>query len=131
MTDRHPPNAADDHRPPDQLAGVWRVAKRTADIAVALMFACVFAVFVYKIVLRYVFGDAVAWADEICVILFIWMVFCANAFVIEERRQIRFDLVYRMLSPDGRRVAAIARLLIVGGLFVWALPGVVDYIQFL
>ena len=95
------------------------------------MFACVFAVFMYKIALRYAAGDAVAWADEISVILFIWMVFCANAFVISERRQIRFDLVYRMLPAPGRRAAAIVRLLIVGGLFLWALPGVIDYLQFL
>ena len=130
MADRIPP-MAQDPRDADEPAGAWRVAKQAADLAVSLMFACVFAVFMYKIALRYAAGDAVAWADEISVILFIWMVFCANAFVISERRQIRFDLVYRMLPAPGRRAAAIVRLLIVGGLFLWALPGVIDYLQFL
>ena len=36
-----------------------------------------------------------------------------------------------MLSPPWRRAAAIARLVIIGGLFLWALPGVIDYIAFL
>jgi TRAP-type C4-dicarboxylate transport system permease small subunit len=112
-------------------AGVWPLAKRIGDIAVAAIFAAVFVVFIYKIVMRYAFHDAVVWADEVSVVLFIWLIFCGNAFVIEERRQIRFDLVYRMLPERGRRIASIVQLSLVGGLFLWGLPGVIDYIQFL
>src|SRR5258705_11205477 len=80
---------------------------------------------------RYVAHDAVAWADEVSVLLFVWMIFWANAFVVPDRRQIRFDLVVRLLPPPWQRAAAIARLIIIGGLFFWALPGVIDYIAFL
>src|SRR5258705_9112894 len=80
---------------------------------------------------RYVAHDAVAWADEVSVLLFVWMIFWANAFVVPDRRQIRFDLVVRLLPPPWQRAAAIARLIIIGGLFLWALPGVIDYIAFL
>jgi TRAP-type C4-dicarboxylate transport system permease small subunit len=106
-------------------------AARVAEIAISLMFASVFLVFVYKIIMRYAAGDAVAWADEISVILFIWIIFCANALTVPGRRQITFDLVYRLLSPSARRTSCIARVLIVGGLFLWALPSVIDYILFL
>jgi TRAP-type C4-dicarboxylate transport system permease small subunit len=106
-------------------------ASRIAERAVSLMFAGVFVVFVYKIVMRYALGDAVAWADEVCVILFVWIIFCANAFVVSDRRQITFDLVYRLLSPRARRVSRMVRLIVVGGLFAWALPAVIDYILFL
>jgi TRAP-type C4-dicarboxylate transport system permease small subunit len=112
-------------------AGVWQLAVRGATLVAALMFACVFVAFIYKIVMRYAAGDAVAWADEISVVLFVWIIFWANAFVVEDRRQITFDLVVRLLSPPWRRAAAIARLVIIGGLFLWALPGVIDYIAFL
>jgi TRAP-type C4-dicarboxylate transport system permease small subunit len=107
------------------------IAKRAADIVASLMFACVFVVFVYKIAMRYLAGDAIAWADEISVVLFIWMVFWANAFVVEDRQQIRFDLLYRVLPDGGKRAAAVIRLVLVGGLFAWALPGIVDYVLFL
>ena len=70
------------------------------------MFACVFLVFVYKIAMRYAGGDAVAWADEVSVVLFVWIIFWANAFVVTDRRQITFDLVYRLLSPSARRARA-------------------------
>ena len=113
------------------LATLWRLLKQFADIASSLMFGCVFVVFAYKIVMRYAAGDAVAWADEVSVVLFIWILFWGNAFVIDDHRQIRFDLVYRLLPENGRRMAATVRLLLVGGLFFWAVPSVVDYILFL
>ena len=108
-----------------------RVVALVAERAISAMFASVFLVFVYKIVMRYTAGDAVAWADEVCVILFIWIIFCANAVVVSDRRQITFDLVYRLLSPRARRVSRIVRLIVVGGLFLWAMPAVIDYILFL
>jgi TRAP-type C4-dicarboxylate transport system permease small subunit len=112
-------------------AAAWRLASRLANMASSLMFGCVFVVFAYKIVMRYAAGDAVAWADEVSVVLFVWILFWGNAFVVDEHRQIKFDLVYRLLPERGRRVASMVRLLIIGGLFLWALPSVVDYILFL
>jgi TRAP-type C4-dicarboxylate transport system permease small subunit len=114
-----------------QWARASRIAAGAAECAVSLMFAAVFLVFVYKIVMRYVAGDAVAWADEVCVVLFIWIIFCTNAFVVSDRRQITFDLLYRVLPPAGRRASRMVRLAVVGGLFAWALPAVIDYILFL
>jgi TRAP-type C4-dicarboxylate transport system permease small subunit len=130
---RRDPIAADETRSQDEATPTapWRLAKQAANIVASLMFACVFAVFAYKIVMRYLAGDAVAWADEVSVVLFIWILFWGNAFVVEDRQQIKFDLVYRLLPEWGRRTAAIIRLVIVGGLFLWGLPSVVDYILFL
>jgi TRAP-type C4-dicarboxylate transport system permease small subunit len=113
------------------LAAGWQLVARGATLVAALMFSCVFVIFIYKIVMRYAAGDAVAWADEISVVLFVWIIFWANAFVVEDRRQITFDLVVRLLPPPRRRAAAVAWLVIIGGLFAWALPGVIDYIAFL
>src|SRR5437762_1397165 len=127
---RHDPIVADETRSQDEEtpAAPWRLAKQAANIVSSLMFGCVFAVFAYKIAMRYLAGDAVAWADEVSVVLFVWILFWGNAFVVEDRQQIKFDLVYRLLPESGRRTAAMTRLLIVGGLFLWGLPSVVDYI---
>src|SRR5215813_1858277 len=113
------------------LAAVWQLATRGARLVAALMFACVFMIFIYKIVMRYAAHDAVAWADEVCVVLFVWIIFWANAFVVDDRRQITFDLLYRHLSPRGQRAAAMLRLAIIAGIFLYAAPGAIDYILFL
>jgi TRAP-type C4-dicarboxylate transport system permease small subunit len=97
----------------------------------SLMFVAVFSIFMLKVVLRYAFSIQLAWADEVCAILFVWIIFWANAFLVTDRQQIAFDLAVRVLPPGGRRIAAILRNLIIGGLFATALPGSISYIMFL
>ena len=106
-------------------------ARRLANLVSGTMFAAVFLIFNYKIITRYLEHDEAAWADEVSVILFIWIIFWANAFVVRDREQITFDLAYRPLPDRGKRVMALARLVIVGGIFAAALPGSLDYIAFL
>jgi TRAP-type C4-dicarboxylate transport system permease small subunit len=115
----------------DLLARIGAAIGRGADAVTSLMFIAVFAAFIYKIVMRYAAGDAVAWADEVSVVLFIWIVFLANGFMLDDRRHITFDLIYRHLSERNQRVIAAARSLLVGGIFLCALPASVDYILFL
>ena len=113
------------------LAHAGAVIARLAQVLTNVMFVTVFLAFIYKIAMRYAAGDAVAWAEELTVILFIWIVFLANGLVVEERRQIAFDLIYRNVSTGAQRWIAMARNLLVGGIFVCALPAAVDYILFL
>jgi TRAP-type C4-dicarboxylate transport system permease small subunit len=108
-----------------------RSIARAAEALCVAAFVGVFLVFLWKIVMRYAAGDAVAWADEVTVVLFVWIVFIANGFVVEEHRQIRFDLVYRHVGVRTRRALALLRILLVGGVFAAALPGALDYIAFL
>jgi TRAP-type C4-dicarboxylate transport system permease small subunit len=108
-----------------------RRAARAAEALCAAGFAGVFIVFVYKIAMRYLAHDAVAWADEVSVVLFVWIVFIANGLVVEDRRQIAFDLLYRHVGPVGQRWIGISRSLLIGGILVAALPGSLDYIAFL
>jgi TRAP-type C4-dicarboxylate transport system permease small subunit len=110
----------------------WIARLRGAAATVpSLLFALVFVIFIYKIVTRYLEHDEAAWADEVSVILFIWIIFWANAFVVRDREQITFDLVYHRLSSRWKRAFALARLLLIGGIFAWSLPGSLDYILFL
>ena len=95
------------------------------------MAATVFVVFMVKIVCRYAFSVQLAWADEVCAILFVWIIFWANAFLVSDREQIAFDLVVRALPAAGQRVARVLRLLLVGGLFAASLPASLGYIRFL
>jgi TRAP-type C4-dicarboxylate transport system permease small subunit len=90
-----------------------------------------FGLFVYKLVLRYAFGITVAWADELGVILFIWVIFWTGAFVLSDRDQIVFDLVYKALPAPLQRGVALFRLLLIGGLFAAAAPTIYDYLRFL
>jgi TRAP-type C4-dicarboxylate transport system permease small subunit len=115
----------------DWPARAGRLISHAVETAVVLMFAVVFAAFIYKIVMRYAARDAVAWADEISVVLFVWIVFLANGFVLEDHRQITFDLFHRNLPARGQRTIEVARNLLVCGILIYSLPGAIDYTFFL
>ena len=120
----------DDHGS-EQPTGWGTRARSFANLVCGLMFAAVFLIFNYKIITRYLEHDEAVWADEVSVILFIWIIFWASAFVVRDREQITFDLVYRHVGDRTRRWMALARLVLVGGIFLYALPGSLDYIMFL
>lgn len=101
-----------------------------ANAVCGCLFAAVFFVFCFKIVSRYTGGDA-AWADELTVILFIWLLFLANGLVVFDRQQIVFDLIHRNLTGSTKTAVEIMRVLLVLGIFVAAAPGAIDYIRFL
>ena len=117
--------------PRSRLAAIGAQLWKLADWTACAMFAAVFVIFNYKIVTRYFEHDEAVWADEVLVILFVWIIFWANAFLLRDKQQIVFDLVYRLLPDTTKRYVAIARAALIGGIFAWALPGSLDYIHFL
>jgi TRAP-type C4-dicarboxylate transport system permease small subunit len=123
MSDRAPAQRA--------VIGVGSRLRTLADWTACAMFAAVFLIFNYKIFTRYFEHDEAVWADEVLVILFVWIIFWANAFLVGDKQQISFDLVYRLLPDETKRHVAIARAALIGGIFAWALPGSLDYIRFL
>jgi TRAP-type C4-dicarboxylate transport system permease small subunit len=129
----HPPSHTDLETPLDEgrFGALARHLRTAAQWVSGIMFVLVFLIFNYKIITRYLEHDEAAWTDEVSVILFIWIVFWANAFLVRDKEQITFDLAYRPLSDRWKRIMAIARLLLVGGIFLWALPQSIDYLLFL
>jgi TRAP-type C4-dicarboxylate transport system permease small subunit len=96
----------------------------------AILFAAILVLFAAQIVMR-ALGRPILWSDEVLVLLMIWCGFLTAAFLIEERDDVAFDLVYA-LFPDGlRRWIAAAGTLAVAGIFAAAAPGILDYIAFL
>src|SRR5580698_5057318 len=92
--------------------------RQMAEWIACAMFAAVFIIFNYKIFTRYFEHNEAVWADEMLVILFIWIIFWAQAFVVREHDQISLDIVVRMLPAQGKRIAAILRNLLIGGVFL-------------
>jgi TRAP-type C4-dicarboxylate transport system permease small subunit len=116
---------------PPTAAAVLSWLRMLASWIANIMFALVFLIFNYKIITRYIGHEEAVWADEVSVILFIWIIFWVSAFLVREQEQINFDLLYRWFGDRGKRVVAIIRHLLVGGLVIWSLPGSIDYILFL
>ena len=108
-----------------------RWLKRGADVIGAGLFAALFAVFLVQITARFGFNRPLPWSDELAVVLYVWVILWACAFMVPTREHVAFDLVYQGMGPRTRRGMRIAGALLIGGLAAWALPGSWDYVRFM
>lgn len=95
------------------------------------LFVALFVVFVVQITARFGFNKPLAWTDEVAVILYIWVILWAAAFVVPEREHVAFDLVWNHLGRRARQIMRIAGCLMIGGLALAGLPGTWDYVHFM
>ena len=104
--------------------------RQITDGAAAFMLAALFAVFLVQIAARYLFDVPMGWTVEVCLTLWLWLVFWGGAFCLRPSDHIRFDVLYLSVSrPTQRIFGALAALLIVAAFAVSFLP-TVDYVWF-
>jgi TRAP-type C4-dicarboxylate transport system permease small subunit len=104
---------------------------RRAENVAAAMLAVMFAAFIIQIFFRYVVNFPIGWTQELSVILWLWLVLWGAAFVVREREEIRFDIVYGAVGPRARRVMCIVTAAALVALYAISLPAVVDYVAFM
>ena len=116
---------------PGQRRRIADWLRRRAENVAVLLLAVMFLAFIAQIVFRYVLNLPTGWTSELTVICWLWLILWGAAFVVRERDEIRFDLVYGAVRPGVRRWMAIAGALSLIVLYVWSLPAVWDYVTFM
>jgi len=98
----------------DWLAAAARAA---VVIAVVVMLAALAA----QVVMRYVFGMALSWSEELALLLFTWVVLLMSAIGVREGFHVRMDLLADRLPPLPRRLIelAIQAGVVAAGLFLF------------
>jgi C4-dicarboxylate transporter, DctQ subunit len=95
------------------------------------MLALMFAAFILQIAFRYLVNFPTGWTHELSAILWIWLVLWGAAFVLREREEIRFDLIYGAVGPGARRLMCLVSALALVALYLASLPAVFDYVTFM
>ena len=95
------------------------------------LFLTLFVVFVVQVTARFGFNKPLAWTDELAVILYVWIILWAAAFVVPEREHVVFDLLWNGASQRTRQAMRIVGNLLVGGLALCAIPACWDYVYFM
>jgi TRAP-type C4-dicarboxylate transport system permease small subunit len=113
------------------LPRALRLLATAAEAVSAAAFAAMFLLFLAGIFARYVLNHPLVWSDELIMVIFLWMVFLTEAFVITEREQVTFDGIYDLVGERWRRVIQAAGALVIATMFLIALPTVFDYVRFL
>lgn len=95
------------------------------------MLAAMFATFLLQIFSRYIMQEPFGWTLELCLTLWVWIVFFGNAFIVRDRDHVTFDIFY-LKAPDRLRqiLALISAAAIAIGM-AWSFLPTLDYIQFM
>ena len=112
-----------------QTIGVW--LRRRAENVAAAMLAVMFAAFIIQIVFRYFFNFPTGWTSELTVVLWLWMVLWGSAFVLKDREEIRFDLIYSAVPPRVRIAMALVSTLAILALYGASFPASWAYVTFM
>lgn len=99
---------------------------RVAEFVAGMMMLAMFVTFILQITIRYTarlewLKEAVpfldptrfGWTLEFNLLLWVWIVFWGNAFIVRERDHVTFDIIYGAVNPVVRRWFAI-----IGGIAV-------------
>lgn len=110
-------------------AGRW--LRRRADNVSAALLLAMFVCFIIQITARYIFNYPLGWTEEVSVLCWIWCTLWGAAFVLRERDEVRFDIIYSAASDNTRRIFTIITGVAAVVLFSIALPAVYSYVTFL
>jgi C4-dicarboxylate transporter DctQ subunit len=113
------------------LVAYARWLRRRAENVAAVLLLAMFLCFILQIVARYVFNYPLGWTEEVSVLCWIWCTLWGAAFVLRERDEVRFDLIYSNSSAQTRRVFTIVTGIATILLFGIAMPAVWSYVTFL
>ncbi len=95
------------------------------------MMGTMFLMFLVQIASRYILEDPFGWTLEVCLTLWIWIVFFGNAFIVKHEDHIKFDVLYQKSSERiQKKFSLIGATAVVIGMAYSFLP-TWDYIDFM
>jgi len=105
--------------------------KRWLDHIGGALFLALFAVFILQIGARFLFNQPLPWTDEIAVVLYIWSIFWACAFMVPAASHVSVDILIARLSDKPRLWLQTLGQVLLGGLALQTLPASWDYVLFM
>ena len=95
------------------------------------MFLALFVVFILQIGARFLFNQPLPWTDELAVVLYIWSIFWACAFMVPAASHVSLDLLMARLPDKPRLWLQTLGQVLLGALALQAMPASWDYLLFM
>jgi C4-dicarboxylate transporter DctQ subunit len=117
-------------KPNNSLRTASWLRRRAENVIVALI-AIMFVSFLLQIAFRYLLNRPLGWTDEVTVLCWVWLVLWGAAFILSDKDEIRFDIVYQHAGERTRRAFTVMSSLALVLLFVVSLPASWNYVLFM
>jgi TRAP-type C4-dicarboxylate transport system permease small subunit len=108
-----------------------RLLRGFADVVAVALMATMFASFLLQIFFRYVLNSPLGWTEEVTVLCWLWVVLWCASFVVSDREEVRFDIVYAVVPPAARRAFTLVASVALVVLLAWSLPATWKYVAFM
>jgi C4-dicarboxylate transporter, DctQ subunit len=114
-----------------RAAGAGRWLLRRADNLAVVLMGLMFVSFLLQIAFRYLLNRPLGWTEEVTVLCWVWVVLWCAAFVLSDREEVRFDIVYTMVPPGVRRMFTVVSSVAFVVLLLISLPASWNYVAFM
>lgn len=110
---------------------VLRFFSHGANAISAILLAGIFCTFLLQIFSRYVLHAPFGWTLELCLILWVFLVFFGNGIVVKDDNHVTFDILYLAAPLKLRRIFAIVSALAMIVAMIWSFLPTWDYIDWM
>lgn len=110
---------------------VLKLPLKFAQFIAATMLAALFITFLLQIFSRYVLLTPFGWTLELCLILWLWIVFFGCSFIVRDRDHVTFDILYYAVPRKIRYFFSLISILGLILIMSWAFLPTIDYIDWM
>jgi TRAP-type C4-dicarboxylate transport system permease small subunit len=115
----------------EKLVPIGRWLRRRAENIAAFMLAAMFVCFILQIFSRYVLNSPLGWTEEVSTLMWIWGVLWGAVFVLDEKDEVRFDIIYSAVKERTRRVFTVITGVALVIMYSVSLPAAASYVTFM
>ncbi|HOZ66286.1 MAG TPA: TRAP transporter small permease [Burkholderiaceae bacterium] len=105
--------------------------RRFAEGVLVVMMGIMFATVIAQVIFRYVLNLPLAWSDEICNFIWLWGILWGASFVMRNHEDIRFDMLYNLLSRKSKRILTFVASSSLVLVLLLSLPKTWSFIDFM
>jgi TRAP-type C4-dicarboxylate transport system permease small subunit len=110
---------------------IRRWLHKSAQNVVVALIATMFICFLLQIVFRYFLNRPLGWTEEVSLLCWVWVVLWGAAFILSDEEEVRFDLIYGVVSERMRRVFVVVSSIALIVLLAISLPASWRYVAFM
>jgi len=115
----------------ERLVAIGQWLRRRAENIAAFMLAVMFICFILQIFFRYVLNSPLGWTEEVSTLMWIWGVLWGAVFVLDEKDEVRFDIIYSAVKERTRRVFTVITGVALVIMYAVSLPAATSYVTFM